>query len=294
MANAWSRTRRREATLGLAMGSPLFLVIVALVFVPIVLGLKLSTQAYSYGIPGGSVGLRNYADVLSDPDTRTAALHTAGYMVAAVTIELVLGLGFALALNRPFRGRGLVMAALVLPWALPSVVSSLLWLRIFNPDTGLLNEILLNLHVLSQPKVWFASRGWAIVFIALVHAWGVVPLITLILLAGLQGIPDQIYAAAAVDGASGWQQFRSLTMPLLRPAIAVALTTGTILAIAIFDEIYVLTGYQLNTFSLMMQAYQTTFTRLEFGKGAAFAYLVTLATGVFAISYVRSLQRADQ
>lgn len=294
MAGVRSRTRRREASLGLVLGGPLFLVIVALVFVPIVLGLRLSTQAYSYGIPGGSVGLRNYADILRDPDTLTAAVHTAGYMVVAVVIELVLGLSFALALNRPFRGRGLVMAALVLPWALPSVVSSLLWLRIFNPDTGLLNEVLLNLHVLSQPKVWFASRGWAIVFIAMVHAWGVVPLITLILLAGLQGIPDQIYAAAAVDGANGWEEFRWLTMPLLRPAMAVALTTGTILAIAIFDEIYVLTGYQLNTFSLMMQAYQTTFTRLEFGKGAAFAYLVTLTTGVFAISYVRNLRRADQ
>jgi multiple sugar transport system permease protein len=294
MPDGRSRTRRREASLGLVLGSPLFLVIVALVFVPIAMGLRLSTQAYSYGIPGGSVGLRNYADVLRDPDTLTAAVHTAGYMVVAVAIELALALGFAMALNRPFRGRGLVMAALVLPWALPSVVSSLLWLRIFNPDNGLLNEVLLNLHVLSQPKVWFASRGWAIVFIAVVHAWGVVPLVTLILLAGLQGIPEQIYAAAAVDGASGWQQFRLLTLPLLRPALAVALTTGTILAIAIFDEIYVLTGYQLNTFSLMMQAYQTTFTRLEFGKGAAFAYLVTLGTGVFAIGYVRSLRRADQ
>ena len=276
------------------MGSPLFLVIVVLVFVPIVLGLRLSTQAYSYGIPGGSVGLRNYGAVLTDPDTLTAAFHTVGYKVVAVVIELTLGLCFALALNRPFSGRGLVMAALVLPWALPSVVSSLLWLRIFNPDNGLLNAVLLHLHILNQPEVWFASRGWAIVFIGMVHAWGVVPLITLILLAGLQGIPDQIYAAAAVDGANGWQQFRALTMPLLRPALAVALTTGTILAIAIFDEIYVLTGYQLNTFSLMMQAYQTTFTRLEFGKGAAFAYLVTLTTGVFALSYVRNLRRADQ
>ena len=121
--------------------------------------------------------------------------------------------------------------------------------------------------MLSEPKVWFASRGWGIVFIALVHAWGVVPLITLIVLAGLQGIPDQIYAAAAVDGANGWQQFRYLTAPLLRPALAVALT---------------------------MQAYQTTFTKLQYGKGAAFAYLVTLATGLLAIGYVRSLRRTEQ
>jgi multiple sugar transport system permease protein len=294
VAASRSRARRREAVLGTAMGSPLFLVIVGLVFVPLLLGLRLSMQKYSYGIPGGFVGLKNYSDVVRDPDTLTAAVHTAGYMVVAVVIELVLGVCFALALNQPFRGRGLVMAALVLPWALPSVVSSILWLRIFNPDNGLLNIVLLKAHVLSEPKVWFASRGWAIAFIALVHAWGVVPLITLIVLAGLQGIPDQIYAAAAVDGASGWQQFRYLTAPLLRPALAVALTTGTVIAIAIFDEIYVLTGYQLNTYSLMMQAYETTFTKLQFGKGAAFAYLVTLATGLFAIGYVRSLRRSEQ
>lgn len=276
------------------MGSPLFLLIVGLVLVPLVFGVRLSMQAYSYGIPGGFVGLRNYARVLGDPETLTAAVHTGGYVLVAVAIELLLGLCFALALNKPFRGRGAVMAAIVLPWALPSVVSGLLWLRIFNPDNGLLNQLLLQMHVLSQPKVWFESRGWAIVFIAIVHSWGVVPLITLILLAGLQGIPEQIYDAAAVDGAGEWQSFRALTVPLLRPALAVALTTGTILAIAIFDEIYVLTGYQLNTTSLMMQAYNTTFTRLSFGQGAAFANLITLGAGLFALLYVRSLRRAEQ
>jgi multiple sugar transport system permease protein len=284
----------RKRALGWGLGSPLFLVIVGLVFVPVVLGFRLSTQAYSYGIPGGYVGLQNYVDVLRDPTTLTAAVHTVGYTIVAVSIELLLGLTFALALNRPFRGRALVMAALVLPWALPSVVSGILWLRIFNPDNGLLNVVLMNLHILDAPKVWFSSQGWAIAFIAMIHAWGVVPLVTLILLAGLQGIPDEIYDASAVDGASGWQQFRLLTWPLLRPAIAVALTTGTVLAIAIFDEVYVLTGYQLNTYSLMMQAYQITFTNLQFGKGAAFAYLVTLATGIFAIGYVRGLRRAER
>jgi multiple sugar transport system permease protein len=278
--------------LGWLLSGPLFMIVVGLVFVPLALGFRLSMQSFSFGVPGGSVGLANYGAVLRDPDTLTAAVHTAGYLLVALAIELMLALAFALALNRPFAGRGLVMGALVLPWALPSVVSSLLWLRIFNPDNGLLNVVLLRLHILSEPKVWFSSQGWAIVFIALVHAWGVVPLVTLILLAGLQGIPEQLYAAAAVDGASGWQQFRYITAPLLRPAIAVGLTTGTVIAIAIFDEIFVLTGYQLNTFSLMMQAYQITFTNLQFGKGAAFAYLITLLSGLFAIAYVRRFRRA--
>ena len=120
----------------ISVGPPYF----QTVFVPIAMGLHLSMQAYSYGIPGGSVGLRNYVDVLRDPDTLTAAVHTAGYMVVAVAIELTLALGFALALNRPFRGRGFVLAALVLPWALPSVVSSLLFNFTTNGNSQLLTE----------------------------------------------------------------------------------------------------------------------------------------------------------
>ena len=157
MATTHPIGRRHERALGLSMGSPLFLLIVLLVFVPLALGVRLSMQAYSYGIPGGFVGLRNYARVLRDPETLSAAVHTGGYVVVAVALELLLGLSFALALNKPFRGRGLVMAAIVLPWALPSVVSGLLWLRIFNPDNGLLNQVLLQLHVLNQPKVWFET-----------------------------------------------------------------------------------------------------------------------------------------
>jgi multiple sugar transport system permease protein len=204
------------------------------------------------------------------------------------------GLTIALVLNKPFRGRGLVFAIVILPWALPSVVSGVLWARIFNPDNGLLNSLLLQLHVIHTYKVWFASPYWSIAFVTLVHVWGVVPLISLILLSGLQGIPENLYGAARVDGAGAITRFRYITLPLLRPALAVALTTGTVIALAIFDEIFVLNGTALNTRSVMMQVYLTTFQQLNFGQGTALAVVLSLATGMFALAYMGRFRRAAQ
>ena len=172
-----------------------------------------------------------------------------------------------------------MLAILVLPWALPSVVSGVLWRRVFDPDNGLLNSVLLHLHVISEPHVWLASGRWAIAFITVVHVWGVLPLVSLIFLAGLQSIPEEVYNASAVDGAGAWRQFRYITLPLLRPSIAVALTIGTLLAIAIFDEIYVLNGTALNTRSILIQVYNTTFVEADFAHGTALAFLLAGADG---------------
>ena len=135
----------------------------------------------------------------------------------------------------------------------------MLWRRVFDPDNGLLNSVLLQLHIISEPHVLAGQRAGAIVYITLVHVWGVLPLVSLIFLAGLQSIPEEVYSASAVDGAGPWRQFRHITLPLLRPSMAIALTVGTLLAISIFDEIYVLNGTALNTRSILIQVYNTTF-----------------------------------
>jgi len=185
-----------------------------------------------------------------------------------------------------------VLAILILPWALPSVVSGLLWRRVFDPDSGLLNSVLLQLHILSHPHVWLASRGWALAFITLVHVWGVLPLVSLILLAGLQSIPEEVYSASAVDGATSLRQFRHITLPLLAPSIAVALTVGTVWAIKIFDEIYVLNGTALNTRSILMEVYNTMFVNADFAHGSALALLLTGLTALFAAVYAVTLGRS--
>ena len=288
------RSARETLVLGWAMVVPALVAVGLLILYPLVEGFRESIRSggFLFGEKPGYVGLRNYRDVLNDPVSRDAMRHTVEYVLLAVSMELVLGIAVAVTLHRVFRGRGFVLAVLILPWALPSVVSGVLWRRVFDPDNGLLNTVLLNLHVISQPHVWLASGFGAIVYITIVHVWGVLPLVSLIFLAGLQSIPDEVYSASAVDGAGPWRQFRHVTLPLLRPSIAIALTVGTLLSISIFDEIYVLNGTALNTRSILMQVYNTTFVTADFAHGTALAFLLAAVTAVLGGLYALALRRA--
>jgi multiple sugar transport system permease protein len=285
----------REATrVGMLMVAPAVIITAALVIYPLAQGFQASLESADTVIGGQRrfVGLKNYGDVLRSSTARDALVHTVIYVALAVTLELTLGLMVAVALHRAFRGRGIVLAILLLPWALPSVVSGVLWRRVFDPDSGLLNSALQQLHLVSHPHVWMASRGWALVFVALVHVWGVLPLVSLILIAGLQSIPEEVYSASAVDGATPLRQFHHITLPLLRPSIAVALTIGTVWAIKIFDEIYVLNGTALNTRSILTEVYNTTFINADFAHGTALALLLTAVTALLAAVYAAAFRRS--
>ena len=285
----------QEATrVGMLMVAPAVIITAVLVIYPLIKGFQTSLESADAAVEGQPrfVGLGNYGDVLRSSTARDAIVHTVLYLALAVTLELTLGLTVAVALHRSFRGRGIVLAILILPWALPSVVSGVLWRRVFDPDRGLLNSVLQQLHLVSHPHVWMASRGWALVFIALVHVWGVLPLVSLILIAGLQSIPEEVYSASAVDGATPLRQFRHITLPLLRPSIAVALTIGTVWAIKIFDEIYVLNGTALNTRSILTEVYNTTFVNADFAHGTALALLLTAITGLLAAVYAVAFGRS--
>ena len=288
------RSAREAQILGWLFVVPAVAVVGALILYPLVTGFKQSIRSggFLFGEKPGYVGLRNYRDVIHDPTSQSAMRHTVEYVLVAVSLEILLGIAVAVTLHRVFRGRGFVLAVLILPWALPSVVSGVLWRRVFDPDNGMLNSVLMQLHVISQPHVWLASGRGAIVYITLVHVWGVLPLISLIFLAGLQSIPEEVYSASAVDGANPWRQFRYVTLPLLRPSIAIALTVGTLLAISIFDEIYVLNGTALNTRSILIQVYNTTFVTADFAHGTALAFLLAAVTAVFGAIYALALRRA--
>lgn len=288
------RSAREAQVLGWLFVAPAVAAVAVLILYPLVTGFKQSIRSggFLFGEKPGYVGLRNYKDVIHDPTSQSAMRHTVEYVVLAVSLEIVLGIAIAVTLHRVFRGRGFVLAVLILPWALPSVVSGVLWRRVFDPDNGMLNSVLIQLHIISHPQVWLASGRGAIFYITLVHVWGVLPLISLIFLAGLQSIPDEVYSASAVDGATPWRQFRHVTLPLLRPSIAIALTVGTLLAISIFDEIYVLNGTALNTRSILIQVYNTTFVEADFAHGTALAFLLALVTAVFGGLYALALRRA--
>ncbi|MCB0865391.1 MAG: sugar ABC transporter permease [Solirubrobacterales bacterium] len=284
---------REGANLGRLLVLPAIAFTAVLIIYPLIVGINTSLHENvpTINAPADFVGLENYTNALKQPSVGSSAVQTVWYVLLALAIEIPAGLAIAALLHRNFRGRGLVMAVLILPWALPSVVSGVLWRRVFDPDSGLLNSALVQLGVIGEPHVWLADKGWATLFIVCVHVWGMLPLVALVFIAGMQAIPDDVYAASAVDGATPWKQFRHITLPLLLPSLVVALVVGTVNAINIFDEIYVLNGTALNTRSILMEVYNQTFIAGQFAQGLALAILVGLVTGALAIGYAMLLRR---
>lgn len=285
--------RDNDAVLAWLLLIPAIAVSAGLVFYPLVLGFIASLHAGgpAFGTNSQYVGFQNYSDIVSSPEARSAFLHTLAYLGIALVLETVGGLTIALVVHRLTRGRNLLLAIMILPWALPPVVNGVLWQRIFDPDNGYLNSVLLHLHIISKPVVWLASGGWGIVLISLVHVWGVIPLASLIYLAGLQSIPEDVYSASAVDGATPVRQFVHITLPLLRPSVAVALTIGTVWGVSIFGEIFVLNGTALNTRSIFIEIYNLAFATGDFWHAGAFAFLAALITSLLAVMYVMVARR---
>ncbi len=286
--------KREEQALGYFFILPVAVVILVLVYYPMIQGFNMSLHSlnYSQGASNAFIGFKNYLQVLKNSDTLYTAANSALYLVINLILQLSLGILFAITLNRRFKGRGILLALAILPWALPGIVSGILWSRIFNPDNGLLNNILFRLGIISHYHFWFSNRFASIFFISIVFAWNNLPLTILTLLAGLQTIPKELYDASAVDGASAYYQFRRITLPLLRPSIAIALTVSTVNSLGIFDQIYAMNGVALGTRSLAQQIYTTTFQQLRFGQGTALAFWLTLITLVISITYIRNLRTA--
>lgn len=237
------------------------------------------------------VGLGNYGEVLADGRFWSALGHTLAFTVASVGLELGLGLILALALNRAYRGRGLVRAAVLIPWAIPTVVAALLWRFMFDSQAGIANAVAMKLGLMDEPFVWFISATAAWVPVVLADVWKMTPFVTLLLLAGLQNIDAALYEAARIDGASAWQQFRHVTLPLLKPAILVALIFRTLDAFRVFDLIYVLTGGGPGTSTepIALYTFNSLLQNLRFGYGSALSVVVFLVTFGLALVYIRWL-----
>lgn len=226
------------------------------------------------------IGLGNYADIAGDPRFWSALGHTAFFTVVSVALELALGLFLALAMNRVFRGRGAVRAAILIPWSIPTVVAALLWRFLFDAQAG----------------VWFVNASLAWVPIIVADVWKTTPFVALLLLAGLQNIPQELYESASVDGARPFAQLRHITLPLLKPAILVALIFRTLDAFRVFDLIYVLTagGPGTATEPIALYTFNALFQNLRSGYASALSVVVFVITFAIAMLYIRVLDTKEQ
>jgi trehalose/maltose transport system permease protein len=303
---SWAKGRERLAWL---MVLPSVLIVAFVALYPLLQSFRLSFTnarlASSRAVE--NIGLNNYRFLWESNNFRTAFENTVRFTVVSVAIELVLGVIVALIINSQFKGRGLLRAAILIPWAIPTVVSSRLWAYMLHDNYGVINDILVNqlpktvswipvigdnlASIFPDEKIAFLARpSLALPSAIAVDVWKTTPFMALLILAGLQVIPGDVYEAAVVDGANKWKQFWQITLPLLKPAILVALIFRTLDAFRVFDVIYVMFGYQIDTLTLSIFTQQTLVDGDRLGRASAASVIIFLCIGVFVLIYTRLIR----
>lgn len=274
--------------------APAVLLILGLVFYPLAFSLYSSVHVDDLLYQGihTFVGLKNYRQVLADPAFQLALRNTLVYFALATAGVIGIGLTMALWLSR-LRGiwRTIFLTVVILPWAVPGVVTGLLWSFIYNPTSGVLNGILKSTGLITHNVVWFNHTGLSLVLITVALLWQIVPLAAIVLLAGLQSIPPNLYEAATVDGCPPGGVLWRITLPLLRPALAIVMVQTAVSSIGIFDQVYVLSGYDPGTKSAVIQTYLCAFQNLNFGQGISAALIITGIITLIGYLYLRFVYR---
>ena len=265
---------------------PAIAVLALLSIYPLLFAIEVSLRT-----PAGH-GFSNFTRLVQDEFFLVALAQTLVYTAGAQVIEFTLGLLLALLLNREFRGRLVFRSILLIPMLLPPVVVAVIWRLILNPEFGVLNGTLRSLGVPTASLTWFGSERTAMLSVILVDVWQWTPFMFLLILAGLQGLPVEPFEAARVDGASPFQIFRRLTMPMLRPVIAIAVLLRTMDLLRVFDQIFILTqgGPGFATETVTLYIYRTAFRYWNFGYAAAMSFVLLAATTIIARAFLRLLR----
>jgi trehalose/maltose transport system permease protein len=268
---------------------PAVLVVFLVIGYPLIQVLVYSVLKYKLdGVtPPSFVGFGNYVFILTDPDFWLAVQNTLIFSVFSVTLECVLGLTVALVANSNFKGRSILRVAILIPWAIPTVVSSKIWAWMFNDIYGVVNVLLVNFHLIPQKIAFLATPATALPVIIAVDVWKTTPFMALLLLAGLGLIPGDLYEAAAIDGASKIRQFFSLTLPLVMPTLLVALIFRTLDALRVFDIFYVMVGGQGNMATMAIYNQQWLVSFLDAGTGSAASVIILVIIMAFVVLYTR-------
>lgn len=284
---ARSDRARDERRLGLLLCAPAIIAMLLVTLYPIGYAIVLSVQQIDLRFPeeGGFVGLDNYVSVLSSDLWWQGVFNTVFITVVSVAIELVLGMVLALVMHRAIFGRGAVRTAVLIPYGIVTVVAAFAWFFAFDPGSGFVN----GLPLIDDDKAWFGERFSSFAVIILAEVWKTTPFMALLLLAGLATIDEGLYEAARVDGANARQRFFRITLPLLKPALLVALLFRTLDALRVFDSIFVMTRGAQDTESISILGYNQLISRLNLGLGSAVSVLIFLLVLVVAFVFVRVL-----
>jgi multiple sugar transport system permease protein len=284
---------KRELLLPALFLAPALAVLLALSIYPLIYSVTISLQQETAA--GITWGLGNFTRLLSDNFFWTALGHTFVYAAAALTCEFLLGLGLALLLNNQIRGRGFFRASLLVPMMLPTVVVGVVWRLMLNPNFGAVNGTLKQFEIDTESLTWTASPKLAMLSVIAVDVWQWTPFVFLVLLAGLQAIPQEPYEAALIDGSSVWATFWHVTLPLLKPSILIVLLLRTMDLLRVFDQIFILTeggpGFATETISLYI--YRAAFRFFDFGYAAAMSFVLLALTNIISAVYIKFLQAKE-
>lgn len=293
-----SRSRTRSAWLFLA---PMLATLFVVAAWPLGRTIWFSFTDASLDLMGEArwVGFRNYLEyvswgegqgqyygLLADPGWWRAVWKTILFAVVSVSFETAFGLIIALVLNQQFRGRAVVRAAVLIPWAIPTIVSAKMWAWMLHDQFGIINDMLLSLGLISQPIAWTASPDTAMIAVLMVDIWKTTPFMALLILAGLQMVPGDIYEAAKLDGVPAWRVFRDVTLPLIMPAVLVAVVFRALDALRVFDIVYVLTPNTDATRTMSVYARENLFDFDKFAYGSAASTLLFLVIALITITFI--------
>jgi trehalose/maltose transport system permease protein len=279
----------RQKRLAWFLITPSVFVVLLIIAYPTVQVIVYSFMKYKLdGVtPPSFAGIDNYAFVFSDPDWWHAVWITVIFTIVSVILESVLGLVIAMVANSKFKGRTLLRVAILVPWAIPTVVSSQIWKWMVNDIYGVVNIVLTNLHLLPQKIAWLATPATALPVIIAVDVWKATPFMALLLLAGLQLIPKDLYEAGSIDGATKIRQFWAITLPLVTPTLLVALIFRTLDALRVFDIFYVMVGGQGNMATMAVYNQQQLISFLDAGVGSATSVIILVIIMLFVVLYTR-------
>jgi trehalose/maltose transport system permease protein len=265
---------------------PALLIILVVAFFPILQAINLSLRQATITQAGPFVGFENYTEMFQNPDFRVGFTNTIIFTVASVALEFLIGLGIALAINRAFRGRGLVRAAVLVPWAFPTVISAVMWRLMFQDQVGIINYVANAIGLISEPIL--SDRTLLLEAAILVDVWKTTPFMALLLLAGLQTIPGEVYEAARVDGANVWQRFFRITLPLLKPTILVAVLFRTLDAYRVFDLFWAMSNRELDSLSTFVYE-GVRISQLQFAQGNAASVFIFVTAFLIALFFIKVL-----